>query len=47
MLKERRKGREERQFASGFTIEEIHSPGNPAADTGGGRGRGRAGKKNA
>ena len=46
VLKERRKGREERQLASGFTIEEIHSPGNPAADTGGGRGRGR-GKKNA
>ena len=47
VLNERRKGREERQLASGFTVEEIHSPGNPATDTGGGRGRGRAGKKNA
>ena len=47
VLKERRNGREERQLASGIAIEEIHSPGNPAADTGGGRGRGRAGKKNA
>ena len=47
VLKERRKGREERQLASDVAIEEIHSPGKPVADIGGGRGRGRAAKKNA